>query len=238
MPIFDRLNVRLAAPSRALLLVAALALVPTYLTPLWNLTMFAPQYQDGLRLDIYSYKLDGGNNGQDVKEINVLNHYIGMRDIEVADFTEFKWIPFVVGIMGLLFLRARSARRSHALTLGDGEDERRHSRGRRPRADRAHDRLRLAHHHQAGRVARAVDQRLRRRMEVRLPRLLPRAASDQLRPADAGQSPVEPDRGQATAGRGRPLPCRRRPAGARDAVAQPDARARLQLPGLELHQHG
>src|SRR5512138_541099 len=106
MPIFDRLNVRLAAPSRALLLVAALALVPTYLTPLWNLTMFAPQYQDGLRLDIYSYKLQGGNRGQDLKEINLLNHYIGMRDLAAEDFTEFKWMPFVLGGLALLFLRA------------------------------------------------------------------------------------------------------------------------------------
>ena len=54
---------------------------PCYLFPLWNLTMFAPQYPDGLRLDIYSYKLEGGNSGQDVKEINVLNHYIGMKDL-------------------------------------------------------------------------------------------------------------------------------------------------------------
>src|SRR5512138_2950974 len=106
MPIFDRLNVRLAAPSRALLLVAALALVPTYLTPLWNLTMFAPQYQEGLRLDIYSYKLEGGNKGQDIKEINVLNHYIGMRDLAAEDFTEFKWMPFVIGGLALVMVRA------------------------------------------------------------------------------------------------------------------------------------
>ncbi len=103
---------------RVLLLVATLCLLGAYLFPLWNMTMFAPQYPDGLRMDIYSYKLEGGNKGQDVKEINVLNHYIGMRDIEVADFTEFKWIPFVVGIMGLLFLRAAVlGRMSHALDV-------------------------------------------------------------------------------------------------------------------------
>lgn len=92
--------------ARLMVLLAVALLAVTYVLPLWNLTMFAPQYQEGLRLDIYSYKLEGGNNGQDVKEINVLNHYIGMRDLEPEDFTEFKWIPFVVGIMGLLFLRA------------------------------------------------------------------------------------------------------------------------------------
>ena len=66
--------------ARFMLLAAAALLVATYFFPLWNLTMFAPQYPEGLRLDIYSYTLVGGNNGQDVKEINVLNHYIGMQD--------------------------------------------------------------------------------------------------------------------------------------------------------------
>jgi copper chaperone NosL len=91
---------------RALALAAALLLLPTYFFPLWNLTMFAPQYGGGLRLDIYGYKLEGGNQGQDLKEINLLNHYIGMRDLAADDFTEFKWMPFVLGALALLFLRA------------------------------------------------------------------------------------------------------------------------------------
>ena len=91
---------------RALLVLAFVFLIPSYLFPLWTLTMFAPQYPEGLRMGIYSWKLEGGNSGQDVKEINILNHYIGMRDLTTADFTEFKWIPFVVGALGLLVLRA------------------------------------------------------------------------------------------------------------------------------------
>jgi hypothetical protein len=91
---------------RSLLLLALVLLLPSYLFPLYTMTMFAPQYPDGLRLEIYSYKLDGGHGGQDVKEVNVLNHYIGMKDLSTDDFMEFKWIPFVVGGMGLLFLRA------------------------------------------------------------------------------------------------------------------------------------
>ena len=100
------LDITLDLRSRGLLVLAAALLVAIYLFPLWNLTMFAPQYPDGLRMNIYSYKLDGGNRGQDVKEINVLNHYIGMRNLVTDDFTEFKWLPFVVGALGLLFLRA------------------------------------------------------------------------------------------------------------------------------------
>jgi hypothetical protein len=96
----------LGARPRVLLVAASLLLGAIYLFPLWRLTMFAPQYPEGLRMAIYSYKLEGGNGGQDIREINVLNHYIGMRDLVAEDFTEFKWIPFVVGALGLLFLRA------------------------------------------------------------------------------------------------------------------------------------
>ncbi len=96
----------LGLAARLMLLAAAALLVATYFFPLWNLTMFAPQYPDGLRLDIYSYVLVGGNHGQDVKEINVLNHYIGMQDLANESFTEFKWMPFVIGALGLLVLRA------------------------------------------------------------------------------------------------------------------------------------
>jgi hypothetical protein len=99
------LEIPLGVLPRGLLLAATLLLAPCYLFPLYDMTMFAPQYPDGLRLHIYSYRLDGGHDGQDVKEINVLNHYIGMKDLTTDDFTEFKWIPFVVGAMGLLFLR-------------------------------------------------------------------------------------------------------------------------------------
>lgn len=91
---------------RVLLSVAAVLMVVTYLLPLWNLTMFSPQYQLGLRLDIYSHTLVPGHNGQDIKEFNLLNHYIGMHDLAVENFTEFKWIPFGLGGLALLFLRA------------------------------------------------------------------------------------------------------------------------------------
>jgi len=99
------LDKELDLKERALVIVAAMMLAAVYLFPLWNLTMFAPQYPDGLRMNIYSYKLEGGNHGQDIQEINVLNHYIGMKDLAAEDFTEFKWMPFVVGAIGLLFLR-------------------------------------------------------------------------------------------------------------------------------------
>ncbi len=109
--LLERSNRFLDAPldlgPRLLLVAAAVVLVAGIaLFPLWSMTMFAPQYEEGLRLQIFSYKLEGGNQGQDINEINVLNHYIGMRDLVSDDFTEFKWLPFVGGALALLMLRA------------------------------------------------------------------------------------------------------------------------------------
>lgn len=93
--------------SRVLVLVAALMLIPTYFFPLWNMTLYSNQFPEGLVLNIYSYKLEGGKSPyrDDLKEINALNHYIGMRPLVEDDFTEFKWIPFVIGGVILLCLR-------------------------------------------------------------------------------------------------------------------------------------
>lgn len=109
------LDTQLTFGPRALLALAAACLALTLTQPLWNMTMFAPQYGDGLRLDIHTHGLEGGNNGQDLKEINILNHYIGMRDLSNEDFTEFKWMPFAIGALGLLFLRAAVHGRMAAL---------------------------------------------------------------------------------------------------------------------------
>ena len=94
--------------SRFLVIVAGLLLLPTYFLPLWRMTLYSNQFPDGLVLNIYSYQLEGGKspNRDDLKEINSLNHYIGMRELKEDDFTEFKWIPFVIGGVMLLAFRA------------------------------------------------------------------------------------------------------------------------------------
>jgi hypothetical protein len=93
--------------SRALVLVATVMLLPTYFLPLWKMTLYSNQFPEGLVLKIHSYKLGGGKSPyrDDLKEINTLNHYIGMRELHEDDFTEFKWMPFVIGGVMLLLLR-------------------------------------------------------------------------------------------------------------------------------------
>ncbi len=94
--------------SRALIVIAGLILALAFLFPLWNMTFFSNQYTDGLTLDIYAYRLEGGKtpNRDDLLEINSLNHYIGMRPLLESDFAEFLWLPFAIGGLMLLALRA------------------------------------------------------------------------------------------------------------------------------------
>lgn len=92
--------------SRLLMIVAAGLVVAAVFLPLWRIHLVAPQYREGLSLQIYSFKLVGGNGGQDLVEINGLNHYIGMRPLQRADFAEMTWLPFAFGIFALLALRA------------------------------------------------------------------------------------------------------------------------------------
>ena len=98
----------LTLKSRVLILVAVVALLPTYFFPLWNMSFYSNQYTDGLFLHIYSYQLEGGKtpNRDDLREINSLNHYIGMRPLLESDFGEFTWLPLVIGFLMILALRA------------------------------------------------------------------------------------------------------------------------------------
>jgi hypothetical protein len=52
--------------------------------------------------------LEGGKtpNRDDLREINSLNHYIGMRPLLESDFSEFAWLPLVIGLLIILALRA------------------------------------------------------------------------------------------------------------------------------------
>ncbi len=92
---------------RLLTFAAALALIGALLFPLWSMTLYSNQFPDGLNLYIYSYKLDGGHppGRDDLKEINTLNHYIGMRPLLESDFAEFGWMPLVLGAFVILTLR-------------------------------------------------------------------------------------------------------------------------------------
>ncbi|MBL0920497.1 MAG: cytochrome C [Phycisphaerales bacterium] len=80
----DELRARRArylAPTLTLMLARLLLLVSVFL-PYWHMELVAPQYPNGLFLTAHVSHLSG-----DVREIDGLNHYIGMRPLgEAAAF--------------------------------------------------------------------------------------------------------------------------------------------------------
>lgn len=95
----------LRAWARVVLLVLVIPLALTFTQPLWRIDLHAPQYPQGLWMEIYTHKVEGGNNGQHISEINTLNHYIGMHKIDRAELSDLDWIPFALGLLVLLALR-------------------------------------------------------------------------------------------------------------------------------------
>lgn len=91
--------------SRVVLALLTIFVVLSFTAPMWQIHMEAPQYPAGLDLYIYSYKVDGGNDGVDIQEISTLNHYIGMRPIDRAALSDLDWIPFLFMFLIILALR-------------------------------------------------------------------------------------------------------------------------------------
>lgn len=83
--------------SKWLLITSAVFLAVSIFIPIWRIELDAPQYPEGLGLQIFSYKLGG-----DVAIINGLNHYIGMQTLHEENFIEFTLLPYIIGFYALL----------------------------------------------------------------------------------------------------------------------------------------
>ncbi len=69
--------------------------------PLWQITLFAPQYPDGITMFIWINKISGNGDGV-LQNINILNHYIGMAQIDPDSIPELQYFPYIVyGMIGL-----------------------------------------------------------------------------------------------------------------------------------------
>ncbi len=85
--------------SRWLIVIAALALSLTYYLPLWTIALEAPQYPEGLGIEIWINQIQG-QNPNDLNKINNLNHYIGMKKIIPEAIPELKIMPWIMrGVM-------------------------------------------------------------------------------------------------------------------------------------------
>lgn len=98
---------KLRLSTRIIIAVASLAMISALYVPLWQILMWAPQYPEGLEMKIWIDDISG-----DVKIISALNHYIGMKHIEVSMFPEFGYMKYIVlALMGVGLVTALIGRR-------------------------------------------------------------------------------------------------------------------------------
>ena len=84
--------------SRVLIALSAALLVVMYFAPIWRVYLEAPQYPEGLGMQIWINTVKGVKE-TDLENINNLNHYIGMKRIIPESIPELKMMPVIVGIL-------------------------------------------------------------------------------------------------------------------------------------------
>jgi len=77
---------------------AALLLIFVYFLPIWSISLEAPQYPEGIGLNIHINNIKG-KAPQDLQNINGLNHYIGMKKIEPDSIPELRFMPPIVAFL-------------------------------------------------------------------------------------------------------------------------------------------
>ena len=87
--------------SKITIAFASLLLLLTFLFPLWYINLEAPQYPEGIGLEIWINQITG-QKPNDLTNINGLNHYIGMKTIVPDAIPELKIMPFIIIFMIVL----------------------------------------------------------------------------------------------------------------------------------------
>lgn len=89
--------------SKIIVASASLLLILTFFFPLWYINLEAPQYPEGIGLEIWINQITG-QKPNDLTNINGLNHYIGMKTIVPDAIPELKIMPFIIIFMILFGL--------------------------------------------------------------------------------------------------------------------------------------
>ncbi len=86
---------------KVLFISAALMLLALFVFPMWRITLVAPQYPKGVTMYIWINKITGSEPGT-LQNINILNHYVGMKKIVPESIPELQYFPYVIIAMTFL----------------------------------------------------------------------------------------------------------------------------------------
>ncbi len=91
--------------STILFAAASVVLVVVLFFPIWRITLTAPQYPEGVTMYIWVNGITGATKST-LQNVNILNHYVGMKEIKPGSIPEFRYFPYILGAMALLGLVA------------------------------------------------------------------------------------------------------------------------------------
>jgi copper chaperone NosL len=113
-------RITLSKTPRILILLASVLMIGVYLFPLWSVRLTAPQYPEGLGMQIRINTVEGATEN-DLNNINNLNHYIGMKRIEPDAIPELRIMPWIVAaiiVTGLATAALAKRKLVYAWTAG------------------------------------------------------------------------------------------------------------------------
>lgn len=90
---------------RIFMVLASIVMVLVFFFPIWRITLIAPQYPTGITMYIWIHQITGESTGT-LQNINILNHYVGMKMIVPDSIPELQYFKFVTGLVMLLGLVA------------------------------------------------------------------------------------------------------------------------------------
>ncbi len=108
------LRSRFTKVPRILVALASVLMIGLYVFPLWSVRLTAPQYPEGLGMNIRINTVEGATEN-DLNNINNLNHYIGMKRIEPEAIPELRIMPWIVAGIILTGLATAALARRPAL---------------------------------------------------------------------------------------------------------------------------
>ncbi len=85
------------------MIAGALLLASLFFLPLWNITLEAPQYPEPIGMDIHINKFADAHPN-DIQNINIMNHYVGMKEIpeHIPEFEIFPYFTIGMIVLGVL----------------------------------------------------------------------------------------------------------------------------------------
>ncbi len=104
----------LSKASTIAMAVAAISLLGVFVFPLWKISLHAPQYPQGLGIDIWIHRIEGATP-HDLQNINGLNHYIGMQAIVPDSIPELRYMKYFAAGLAALAGAVALVRRRWAL---------------------------------------------------------------------------------------------------------------------------